>query len=158
MGYQLKKRRLTLKFEDSVYAGAEVVCDLSASVGLVEDVQLASSKDIKDFHRLMREEVILEWNLEDADSVAVPLDEEGFKSVGHNFIMAIVSGWGKGVGNIDAPLEDKSNNGHSPDPALALMENFKENQPSPSTSGGSIMCAFDTASCRLKSMRSLCTI
>ena len=136
MGYTLKKRRLVLKFEESAFEGAEVVCNLSAPVGLVQEVRETAGEDLAHFHKLMREQVIISWNLEDDKGTPIPLSEEGFGQVDHNFVMTIVGAWGRAIGNIDSPLDSGSNNGFTPGAALGQMENFTENPQSPHTSDG----------------------
>ena len=136
-GYRLKKRRLKLEFEGGFYEGVEIGCNLSASAGLVKEVQDAAiGEDIDILYALARDQVILDWNLEDEEGNPIPLNDEGFRQVDHNLVMTIINSWLQNIGKIDHPLESASSNGHTPAPALAQMGSFTESRVNPSTTDG----------------------
>tara|TARA_Y100000310_G_C20636520_1_gene791471 strand:+ start:1136 stop:1561 length:426 start_codon:yes stop_codon:yes gene_type:complete len=134
---KLKRRTLTLQFEDSDFQGVEVVCDRSASLDTVMGVQSAAAEgDLEEMFRLLGGEVIQSWNIDDDGGNPIPATIEGVRQVDMELLLKISREWSMALGAVDAPLEPESNNGHIPAPALEGMEQFAESLPNPSTTDG----------------------
>ena len=136
-GYRLKKRQLRLDFTSGYYEGAEVTCNLNAPGGAVHGINEAAGEgDIDEMYRILREDIVIGWNLEDDEGVAIELTEAGFMQVDHNLIMTIIRHFMRSVGRVDDPLDVASPNGATPGPALAQMGNYTESRPNHSTTDG----------------------
>ena len=138
MGYRPKKRRAELRFKGTFHDGAEVGTDLSASAGVVQDMQIAINVGkLTDIHEIAAEHVILDWNIERDDGELIPITMEGLREIDHNLLMTILNSWLEAIGKIDAPLSGPSNNGSTQAPTnLENLAQFSESLQHPSTTGG----------------------
>ncbi len=139
-GFRLPERTLTLRFEGTDFDGAMVRCNRSVSVGTVERIEelAAAAKrgdsqpgDSKLLYDIIGTEVIHEWNILDKSGKKIPADKDGVRKVDSEFFNLVVTHWTENVGNVAAPLEDKSSNGSSPVSLLEGMEKYSESPASP---------------------------
>ena len=115
MAFVLKRKTVTLTFDEGELAGLEVVCDASVSVETMLFFQrLATNVDVagaaEAFHRF-GDEILMEWNLEIEGLGAIAPTGDGFLSLPMAICMEILNRWGEAIGGVAAPLGAPSSNG-----------------------------------------------
>lgn len=121
MGFVRNRRNYRLIFADEEFAGLEVVAK-SASVSDYRRIaELAtrefgtspSAEDLVEMDNLYRAfaQVLVSWNLEEPEGVAVPATLNGLLSQDLPFVQAIVLAWMDAIAGVAAPLPTPSAGG-----------------------------------------------
>lgn len=121
MGYVRNRKQYKLVFEDAEFAGLEVVAR-SASVEAYQRIaELASREfssppspaDLEEIEHLLRcfAAVLVSWNLEEPEGVAVLPTLDGLKSQDLPFAQVIILAWMEAVAGVSLPLGQPSTDG-----------------------------------------------
>lgn len=133
MGYQHKRKRIAVRFEEPhEYAGFEAVLrgqHLGGFLNLlgIGEVDMSNLGDqLKEMGR-----ALISWNLEDEDTGApVPVAPEAVMAQDQDLMIALAKGWIDGLRGIPAPLEQSSTDGQPSLEASLPMEPLSESQAS----------------------------
>lgn len=107
-------KTIRLIFDDPAYAGAEVVCNGQAEMGVYfELARLAESVTSEDSEKALRrfaEAVLVEWNVSKGGQL-LPANADGLMRLSPKFATLIVTSWLKAVAAVPAPLASESSAG-----------------------------------------------
>ena len=109
-GFRLPERNARITFEGTDYDGAEIQVRLSVTFGqFIALRESAQGEDQEAMARLFGENVLMDWNLEDADGKPIPADGDGMLAIPLELTNLIVQHWVEAVSGVPAPLEPQSN-------------------------------------------------
>ena len=114
-GYRREPTLYALKFEDDSFDGLEVMAK-SLPLGeffTLQRMQADASNDPDVAERVIRKlaDVLVSWNLEDADGNAVPATYDGLAGQELSFVLAIFGAWMEAVASVPNLSPTASNGG-----------------------------------------------
>lgn len=124
MGYKLPKHKFLLKFDGTVYEGAEVLTVISVPIGrFIEWQDLVDDGKGLALFGPFGDEVIESWNLEDDRGKPIEPTGKGLKTkVDPAFGFLLLSKWMEAVHNPPDPLYQPSANGStSAEPSIPMV-------------------------------------
>ena len=108
-GFRLPERTALIYFEGTDYDGAEIQLRLSVSFAqFIALRESAQGEDQEGMARLFGENVLMGWNLEDADGKPIPADGDGMLAIPLELTNLIVQHWVEALSGISAHLEPPS--------------------------------------------------
>ena len=108
-GFRLPERTAKINFEGTDYDGAEIQLRLSVSFAqFIALRESAQGDDQESMARLFGQNVLMDWNLEDADGKPIPADGDGMLAIPLELTNLIVQHWVEAVSGVPAPLEPQS--------------------------------------------------
>lgn len=138
MGFKPTRTHYKLVFEDPDMSGLEVVAT-AMNMKMFIDAAAMTTKtaaelatDVDGIDRLFSAfaECLVSWNLEDDNDNPVPPTKDGLYSQNFEFIMEVITAWGKAVASVSAPLPNASSSGSQSLEESLTMEPLSPNQPS----------------------------
>ena len=112
------KKTVTIELGDGDYVGARIVCAADLSLGAYLDftrqVPGTGVETIDANIRLLQRfgrEILIDWNLDDADGNALPASSEGMMAIPLDLASTILSRWNLALAGVAAPLEEPSTDG-----------------------------------------------
>ena len=108
-GFRLPEKTARITFEGTDYDGAEIQLRLSVSFAqFIALRESAQGEDQAAMARLFGQNVLMDWNLEDADGKPIPADAEGMLAIPLELTNLIVQHWVEEVAGVPAPLSETS--------------------------------------------------
>jgi hypothetical protein len=134
MGFTIPERRSAkLTFEATEWAGAEVRVLLDAPLSVVLFIEESQTDDditSRDIFAIIADEILLSWNLEDADGNPIPSDIMGMMKVPRGFMTLLMKAYYEEVSAVPAPLDGPLQNGtQSPEGLTLELANASANLP-----------------------------
>ena len=106
MGFHIATKA-TLVLADTAWAGAEIICRLNASIGVVLKMAEPDRAALSEWFG----EAAESWNLEDGDGKPLPCNVTNFAALPMGFQLRLYSTWVTLATGVSLPLEPKSPNG-----------------------------------------------
>ena len=108
-GFRIPERTARITFAGTDYDGAEIQLRLSVSFAqFIALRESAQGEDQEGMARLFGENVLMEWNLEDAEGMPIPADADGMLAIPLELTNLIVQHWVEEVAGVPAPLAPPS--------------------------------------------------
>jgi len=104
-GFRLPEKTAKVNFEGTAYDGAEI--QLRLSVTFAQFIALresAQGEDQETMARLFGENVLMDWNLEDAAGKPIPADADGMLAIPLELTNLVVQHWVEAVAGVPSPL------------------------------------------------------
>ena len=122
-GFRLPERTAGITFEGTTYDGAEIRVRLSVTFAqFIALRESAQGEDQEGMARLFGDNVLMEWNLEDADGEPIPADGDGMLAIPLELTNLIVQHWVEEVAGVPAPLSRPSGDLNTLAAASTAME------------------------------------
>ena len=122
-GFRLPERTALINFQGTDYDGAEIQIRLSVTFAqFIELRESAQGEDQEGMARLFGQNVLMDWNLEDADGKPIPADGDGMLAIPLELTNLIVQHWVEAVSGVPAPLEPPSGDLSTLAAASTVME------------------------------------
>jgi len=98
----LERREARLTFEDSAYAGLEIMTKLDVSVEMYLEMQaLSTSQSPSDMKKAMEkfgDEILISWNFHDTDGEIIPSTAGGFMTLPPTVAVEVMKAWSEASG------------------------------------------------------------
>ena len=108
-GFRLPERTARITFEGTDYDGAEIRVRLSVTFAqFIALRESAQGEDQEGMARLFGENVLMDWNLEDADGTPIPANGDGMMALPLDLTNRVVQHWVEAVAEVPAPLAPPS--------------------------------------------------
>ena len=108
-GFRLPEKTARITFEGTDYDGAEIRVLLSVTFGkFIALRESAQGEDQEKMARLFGEDVLMEWNLEDADGKSIPANGDGMLAIPMALTNLVVQHWVEEVAGVASPLPPAS--------------------------------------------------
>jgi len=108
-GFRLPEKTARITFEGTAYDGAEIQVLLSVSFArFIELREAAQGEDQEGMARLFGENVLMDWNLEDADGNSIPANGDGMLAIPLDLTNLVVQHWVEEVAGVPSPLPPAS--------------------------------------------------
>ena len=108
-GFRLPEKTARITFEGTDYDGAEIQLRLSVSFAqFIELRESAQGEDQEGMARLFGQNVLMDWNLEDADGKPIPADGDGMLAIPLELTNLVVQHWVEEVAGVPRPLPEPS--------------------------------------------------
>ena len=108
-GFRIPEKTALITFKDTDYDGAEIQLRLSVSFAqFIALREAAQGEDQEGMARLFGENVLMEWNLEDADGNPIPANSDGMMAIPLQLTNLVVQHWVEAVAGVPAPLSETS--------------------------------------------------
>jgi hypothetical protein len=108
-GFRIPERTARITFAGTDYDGAEIQLRLSVSFAqFIALRESAQGEDQEGMARLFGQNVLMDWNLEDAEGRPIPADAEGMLAIPLELTNLIVQHWVEEVAGVPAPLSETS--------------------------------------------------
>jgi len=108
-GFRLPEKTARITFEGTDYDGAEIQLRLSVTFAqFIALREAAQGEDQAGMARLFGQNVLMEWNLDDADGNPIPADGDGMLAIPLELTNLIVQHWVEEVAGVPAPLVETS--------------------------------------------------
>jgi len=105
----------SIRFEPGhEFCGAEIEAALTAPLGFLLDIQGigdASPSEQRQLIKLWGDSVLIGWNIEDSQGMAMPANGDGLLQQETSFVTAILTAWAETVTSPPAPLVQPSRSG-----------------------------------------------
>ena len=115
MGFKIPRKTARLVFEGEEFEGCEIIAALDITFAASEHMdELLAAKDSKGHLAFFAENVIISWNLEDAEGKPIPISGEALLQFPSWFALLIINGWKQAIDQVvgvSAPLVEPSPNG-----------------------------------------------
>ena len=90
-GFRLPEKTARITFEGTDYDGAEIRVLLSVTFGkFIALRESAQSEDQESMARLFGQDVLMDWNLEDADGTPIPADGDGMLAIPLELTLSLI--------------------------------------------------------------------
>ena len=122
-GFRLPEKTARITFEGTDYDGAEIRVLLSVTFGkFIALRESAQGEDQEKMARLFGEDVLMDWNLEDADGKPIPADGDGMLAIPLELTNLVVQHWVEAVAGVPGPLSEPSGDINTLAAASTAME------------------------------------
>jgi len=122
-GFRLPERTAKINFEGTDYDGAEIQLRLSVSFAqFIALRESAQGEDQEGMARLFGQNVLMDWNLEDADGKPIPADGDGMLAIPLELTNLVVQHWVEEVAGVPSPLPEPSGDINTLAAASTAME------------------------------------
>ena len=122
-GFRIPEKIARITFVGTAYDGAEIWVRLSVTFAqFIELRSSAQGEDQEGMARLFGENVLTEWNLEDADGKPIPSDGDGMLAIPLELTNLVVQHWVEEVAGVPSPLPPASGDINTLAAASTAME------------------------------------
>ena len=122
-GFRLPERTALINFQGTDYDGAEIQIRLSVTFAqFIELRESAQGEDQEGMARLFGQNVLMDWNLEDADGKPIPADGDGMLAIPLELTNLVVQHWVEEVARVPSPLPKPSGDINTLAAASTAME------------------------------------
>ena len=108
-GFRIPEKTARITFEGTDYDGAEIVLLLSVTFAqFIALRESAQGDDQGGMARLFGDNILMDWNLEDADGNPIPANSDGMLAIPLELTNLVIQHWAEAVAGVPAPLSETS--------------------------------------------------
>ena len=108
-GFRVPEKTARITFAGTDYDGAEIRVLLSVTFGqFIALRESAQSEDQERMARLFGDDVLMSWNLEDADGQPIPANGDGMLAIPLELTNLVVQHWVEEIAGVPGPLSEPS--------------------------------------------------